>query len=114
MFGWKVRSGGMFTYGAEGFLYSHYFFPIGNFKFVWSPKVKDLFDYLAELRRDLGILWSELKPIDLSYILTTYRKDNLCAALKGGNSEIVFKCKEYYLLRTITIHQEDLKEYFYG
>ena len=113
-FGWWVRSAGVFTYGAEGFLYSHYFFPIGNFQFVYSPRVKDLYDWLIRLKHDLKIGWNEIKPIDLSYIMTTYTNKNLCAGLKGGKAEVVFRCKEYYLLRTTTIHMEDLKDYLYG
>jgi hypothetical protein len=113
MFGWKVRSGGVFTYGHEGFLYSHYFFPIGKFKFVYSPLVKDLYDYLIELKHDLKIPWEEIEIHDLSYIMNTYTNKNLCAGIKGGKSEIVFKCKEYYLLRTTTIHPDDLRDYLY-
>jgi len=46
-FGWKPRSEGVFatsdsqtasTYGK-----SCYFFPIGNYKYIWSPSVRDLF-----------------------------------------------------------------------
>lgn len=113
MFGWKVRSDGVFTYGHEGFLYSHYFFPIGKFKFVYSPKVKDLYDYLIELKYDLRIQWEEISIMDVSYIMNTYTNKNLCAGIKGGKSEIVYKCKEYYLLRTTTIHPEDLRDYLY-
>jgi hypothetical protein len=112
-FGWKVRSGGVFTYGAEGYLYSHYFFPIGKFRFVYSPQVKDLYDYLIELKHDLRIPWEELEIHDLSFIMNTYTNKNLCAGIKGGKSEIVFKCKEYYLLRTTTIHPDDLRDYLY-
>ena len=113
MFGWRVRSSGVFTYGYEGFLYSHYFFPIGKFKFVYSPLVKDLYDYLIELKHDLKIPWEELEIHDLSFIMNTYTNKNLCAGIKGGRSEIVFKCKEYYLLRTTTIHPDDLRDYLY-
>lgn len=112
-FGWKVRSEGVFTYGAEGYLYSHYLFPIGKFKFVYSPLVKDLWDYLIELKHDLRIGWDEIEPIDLTYILNTYKSNNLCGALKSGKSEVVYKCKEYYLLRTTTIHPDDLRDYLY-
>jgi hypothetical protein len=112
-FGWKVRSEGVFTYGAEGYLYSHYLFPIGKFKFVYSPRVKDLWDYLLVLKHDLKIDWIEIEPIDLFFILNTYKSTNLCAALKSGKSEIVFKCKEYYLLRTTTIHLDDLRDQLY-
>ena len=112
-FGWKVRSQGVFTYGVEGFLYSHYMFPIGNFKFVYSPKVKDLWDYLIVLKHDLKIGWDEIEPHDLSYILNTYTSKNLCGAMTFDKPEIVFKCKEYYLLRTTTIHPDDLRDFLY-
>lgn len=48
-FGWKARSVGVFAasqyfnnfneYGTE-----YLFFPIGQFKFVWSPEIKDLYE----------------------------------------------------------------------
>lgn len=117
MFGWGVRSEGMFTYGYDGqesFLYSHYFFPIGKFQFVWSPKVKDLYDTLVYLRHQLGKVWNEFEIEDIQNIMNTYRNDKLCHAIYRGKSEIVFRCKAYYLLRTTTIHPEDLKDYLYG
>ena len=46
-FGWKARSEGVFTTGDQ-VLASRYgkdtlFFPIGQFKYLWSPKVDDLY-----------------------------------------------------------------------
>ena len=48
-FGWKARSEGVFTssdtnlpdYGT-----TYLFFPIGQFKYLWSPKIDDLYGYL--------------------------------------------------------------------
>lgn len=47
-FGWKVRNG-VFTRGrgdVGGYGEQHMFFPIGDYKFVWSPIVKDLWSHL--------------------------------------------------------------------
>jgi hypothetical protein len=59
-FGWKARSEGVFVnpsqemvkeYGA-----SNLFFPIGKFKFVWSPKIGDLYsDFGMNDYKDLGV-----------------------------------------------------------
>jgi len=45
-FGWKVRNG-VFTRGmgdVTGYGEPHIFFPIGDYKFVWSPVVRDLWN----------------------------------------------------------------------
>ncbi len=53
-FGWKARSEGVFAAGKWYFSGSkdtyygdtYLFFPIGNFKYVWSPKIDDLYEDL--------------------------------------------------------------------
>lgn len=63
--------------------------PIGKFAFCWSPFVCDLaiereknrYDYMEEF-----------------LARSKYKTSNLDAAIKSGN-EIMFHCKEYYLLK---------------
>jgi len=108
-FGWKVRSEGVFCSGdapssAYGDLY--YIFPIGKFKYVWSPDIRDL---TVELEH-FGILYAspdghyektDRKDIDeiLPQLVSTYKDDDLQAALRSGN-EISLKCKKYYVMNT--------------
>jgi len=56
IFGWKVRSQGVFT-SSNVSSSSHYgipyiFFPAGKFKFVWSRSIKDLYFFLDRRKRD--------------------------------------------------------------
>ena len=48
MFGWHVRSEGIFVTSGLKFAKSYgtstMFFPIGKYKYVWSPKIEDLYD----------------------------------------------------------------------
>jgi hypothetical protein len=48
-FGWRARSQGVFTIGdkskisQKGYGHHHIFFPIGKYKYLWSPLVEDLY-----------------------------------------------------------------------
>lgn len=51
-FGYPVRSASIFCSGdqgvAESYGDSYFIFPIGNFKFVWSPDISDLFLHIRD------------------------------------------------------------------
>lgn len=125
-FGWKARSSGVFVcadkrvvkiYGTP-----YVFFPIGNYKYLWSPEVRDLtteldriiVDYEYDFRpsaadsqeltnlKDPDIKWKdvlgnievikELKQLVLSY------KENKILTAQDKDTEIMFSCLEYYLV----------------
>ncbi len=143
-FGWKARSEGVF---AAGQLYpldeygpSYLFFPIGNFKYVWSPEIEDLYeefdidtlnwfkgsgyksdilyqyynDYMADnVTVDVEDLltfeqWVEknIDGLEKDFIeivenkLNSYTNKGLDKVLKIGTIEIMFKCKDYYMVDT--------------
>ena len=122
-FGWKPRSGGVFTAtgGFEGYGVPHVFFPIGDFKFVWSPEVRDLFIDLSRLhllRHVKGKMSPEfyeetkktLKPLIDSF----YQNEKYNLAF-NEEREIVWKCKKYHLVNIhyFDFHKETLmKELF--
>jgi hypothetical protein len=64
-FGWKPRATGVFaSVEFRGSHFPHYmFFPIGNYSYLWSTKVRDLY---IKLRFDLPFDIDELRYGDLS------------------------------------------------
>jgi hypothetical protein len=60
-FGWKARSEGVFVNPSQEMLVeyglAYMFFPIGKFKFVWSPEIKDLYTNMGMRDyRDLDVV----------------------------------------------------------
>ena len=126
-FGWAVRSSGVFAtqdweHATEFGIDTYMFFPIGNFKYVWSGAFHDLFgsletsfgddlraafadwDTMPEwetLYRNLDITkkpTQNLKEIQKEvgdFIVSRYTDKYLASSEK---SEVTFKCNEYYLL----------------
>jgi len=79
-------------------------FPIGNFKFLWSPKVKDLGEQFTGKSSNLflyaiqSLLYNDEHIVNHFIKEADYRTTDLAAAIKSGN-EIMIYCKEYYVLR---------------
>jgi len=105
-FGWKPRSEGVFCTGSEFkarfYGYVYIMLPIGDFKFVWSPKIDDLFNQLSlngitDFNTD-EIIKKDYLP-DLKKIADTYTDKDLVSAILSGN-EISIKCNKYYLINT--------------
>ena len=104
-FGWEVRSEGVFVtgddYQADNYGIVYLFFPIGQFKYVWSPKISDMLHYLDGknfVEQTFG--WELTADIENSKILqdmvNTYTDKGLSKAI-ANEGEISVKCKEYYL-----------------
>jgi hypothetical protein len=115
-FGWKVRSEGVFTSG-ESIVASAYgsgayiVFPIGKYKYVWSPKVYDMWESLKDHHglvagnpSDMGGTAQSLyvpglttHEKSLKTIVNSYTDKNLAKGIKKGG-EITLKVGSYYLL----------------
>ena len=99
-FGWKPRSTGVFCTGREskalyyGWLNSVW--PIGNFKFLWSPQVDDLFDTFWDGYEETTKKWIG-NTKDQEELVKTYLTSDLPGAINSGN-EIMVGCKAYYML----------------
>lgn len=86
-------------YGNETYV----IFPIGEFKFLWSPQVPDLWNIWDELRPlQGGMTDEEFKKVEKEQFekfynryLTTFQDTDLKAAIKS-NHEIMLRCKSYY------------------
>lgn len=104
-FGWKIRNG-VFCYGfnlAEhnpidlGYGIFHLFFPIGNFKFVFSDEHFDLF----------GSINNSIEPIETVIKNLKFDDKDFCRALTlqpkfdNFSNEISFNTSSYYLINTI-------------
>ncbi|MFW6129888.1 MAG: hypothetical protein ACOC56_01815, partial [Atribacterota bacterium] len=97
-FGWKARSEGVFVVGnaSEAGTYSmgevFLFFPAGNYKYIWSPTINDLYLY-----SDFIITM----PEKFDKILESYTDKDLKKYMNNQTfycKEIMFKCNEYYLV----------------
>jgi hypothetical protein len=88
LFGWPVRSG-VFTTSLQNHLYGdpYIFFPIGSYKFVWSPDIDDFYDEYETAR---------MKNYTLD--VRSYIDKNLDKAINSTH-EIIFNCKNYYLVK---------------
>jgi hypothetical protein len=98
-FGWKARSEGVFAttdhydvkiaYGTP-----YYFWPFDGFKFIWSNRIKDLYNYTVFEINDFSDI-----PVIVDFVNDTvklYKDTDLKRALEC-EVEIMFKCKAYYL-----------------
>jgi hypothetical protein len=110
-FGWNPRTEGVFAitdeFSAELFGNVHYFFPIGNYKYLYNPKIPDLtvffedenviefkkrheYDYIEDYEKQKEKLESLVNEI-----VNNSKEKNL---YESKGTEVSFKCKEYYLL----------------
>lgn len=84
-FGFGARTQCVFVTGdygdAKSYGQPYAIFPIGDFRFIWSPEVGDLFMYNTTHIKDYD---------DLRY------KDTDLADAVASNNEIMVYCKEYY------------------
>ena len=109
-FGWFPRTEGVFASSsfmiAADFGIPMLFFPIGKYKYVFAPKVRD---FLTALDSESVVHYSGGKwTVDRSYdretredriddILDGYTNKNLEKAITNG-AELIFNCKGYYLI----------------
>ena len=98
-FGWKARSEGVFCSNdindVQQYGIVHLFYPIGQYKYVWSPKVKDLTVNLE----DFDNYEDDFDTFDeyVEWIISTYKDTGLKDAISYEH-EVSVKCKEYYLV----------------
>ena len=121
-FRWRPRSEGVFVvpnpYLASTYGTVYIFFPIGDFKFIWSTTIRDMY---MELRKEGLIEFAGGGKKVSKYVGTmsqkniindmirSYKEYDLTSAIKSGN-EIMIKCKEYYLVKIDSMHYNAFKE----
>lgn len=98
-FGFRARSAAVFVTGdfddAKSYGQAYAIFPIGDFKFVWSPNVGDL--YMSMHNETPGRV-----PLKLERF--KFQDDELEKAISSG-FEIMIKCKDYYAVPVISIKE---------
>lgn len=111
-FGYKVRAESMFCFpedmkqSVDQYGTPCLVFPIGDFQYVWSPKVRDLQIYADEATDYSG--YADEAGIELMLNKAGYKSTGLASALSDNSSEIMVRCKSYYAIPvefTIDIHE---------
>ena len=109
-FGWKARSEGVFTYSIQNepigeFGRIYYFFPIGPYKYVWTPDVEDFTVEFRDLAKtdynqsNISNLTDEVYDsifTEYEYRYLRHTTDKNLTRVK--KEEVTFKCKKYYLM----------------
>lgn len=100
-FGWKIRNG-VFCFGIDinknishnlGYGNNYYFFPKGEFEFVYAPKIFDLFEYFNEPNTDKND-----KFVNIQYKSNDFAQAVLTTIDPDFSNEISLKVNEYYLV----------------
>ena len=108
-FGWRPRTEGVFTdidvREAMEYGNSHMFYPIGEYKYIYNPDVRDLYIYTP-----LNVVSSYIHGYSFSDSfqkrlnewlkwLDDYKDKGLKQNVQHGKGfEVVWKCKQYYLV----------------
>lgn len=98
-FGWPCRNGVFVNaHGStESSLYGkkYIFYPIGDYKYVWSPKTSDLFSFSMNIEH----MEQEKKEGEMRRIVKTYLDTEIHKAVRIHIvNEISFKCETYVLV----------------
>ena len=84
-FGWHARSEGVFACGGERMSYGKnaFFFPANGFKFVWSPKIFDVYTSMYKTKEHVEEGFDSYIDADLERAIHSHK-------------EIIFKCDFYW------------------
>lgn len=109
-FDWRPRQQGMFATGRLGLARNYgsvyRVFPMGDFRYVWSPDVRDLTLRVPEIlrianitQRDVSDEYTSDELADfyevLSDNLSSTYKDTDISKVRGSSHEVMIDCKEY-------------------
>lgn len=93
-FGWKARSSGVFAsgnkHGVAGYGTVYEIYPTDGYKFLWSPKVGDLYE---------AVFWDEYGYVDTDdpdFVekMNSYKDKNLIDAIMSEH-EVMIQCDRY-------------------
>lgn len=99
IYGDKLRTEAVFTstdrsstwmYGNE-----YLFFPIGEYRYYWNPKIKDLYVEVLDM-------------VDFNEIVNGYLSDNI---ENSNKNEVMFVCEKYYLVDSD--YERYIRDYLY-
>ena len=119
-FGWKPRTQGVFAVGSRTSAMSYgrpyYFFPIGKFRYVWSPIKSDFFlgtnMMKTELERgNISKVENEMETRVNSYKDSGLRK---AAGIDYDTYEVAFDVDNFYLMSTRMILVGELEKHLFS
>ncbi len=121
-FGIRYRSAAVFVTGskenAEDYGKVYAVFPIGDFSFIYSPIIVDLYSNIKH-NEIVSSLNPFKKPTKIKHTQESinayldsgkYTNKNLLAGIKKGN-EIMIHCDEYYIIPLRTLQKIKFKSY---
>jgi hypothetical protein len=79
-------------------------FPIGNFTFVWSPRMIDMYDVTWPRPGGFSNVTPSQEAVDYTLEAYDYTNKSFTSAIHSGN-EIMIRCNEYYAV-TQTVVEE--------
>ncbi len=102
IFGWRARSRAIFVTSEikviKQYGNPYMVIPFDGFKFLWSPKIKDLYnfilndDFLSNMENDV----KHYKYVE-NIVKNDYKETNFKTAMLSGH-EIMINCSKYYLI----------------
>lgn len=117
--GWKERDG-VSTMGHESgyYGYAYLFFPVGKYQYAWADDIYDIYIKINDIadevtgQRSIPHLffldkYKEEAKIRLQQLVKSYNDDRLAEAIHQ-DAEVVFNCKEYYLVSQVYL--EDIRK----
>jgi hypothetical protein len=133
-FHWKPRSEGVFVSGRKTDARSYSkdnevfcFFPCNGYKFLWSNVINDLYTFVFEDNNVNYLIGGsdddgrnvydgdgyddeeyEEYIFDYFKIISEYKNTDLKSAIKSNN-EIMFKCRYYYVIKSINDNPDTIK-----
>lgn len=122
-FGVPIRSQGVFTskspYVTETYGKTQIFFPIGEYRYFWSPNVDDLYQYVDENLHNVyqyGI-YSEEDDYDEEEQIYNFVDETVASYVDNQldrceRQEITFVCDSYYLVEPY--YYKAICEYLFG
>jgi len=118
-FGWYVRSEGIFTSpdsdDLEDYGDIYIFVPVGDFQYIWSREVKDLYTELLNIKAVSERKISSEKLIKNTFekradiiedIIKKYHYNKGLNLSTKYKNEVIFKCDYYYVLNTTSENYE--------
>ena len=122
-FGFHARSNALFCTGnaqkAYGYGIVYCIFPVGKYKYIWSPKIEDLYKYFSRKSEEILMKIEDEKEYykmkeklknKIKKIANSYKDTDLRAGIKSGN-EIMLWAKEYIALDSL-FYDDKLNYYF--
>lgn len=110
-FKWPVRNGVFAASQSVGIYGSPaLFFPIGDYKYAWSPEYKDLFNIIPSFDRskpkEQALEYMKKHGFDKNFkkAVATYKDKDLKGAMRVGQ-EVSFNTKGYYLVTPVVAPQ---------